>query len=230
MSVWPTNEESGWIGGGGWERLLDRTQLVSGVFLKVLRVLAFALRGALDGGRLYQHLALLAPARVVRVGEFEQFNGRAVFDYERDADAVGWVVRRNQDFAASKLGGEISHFKRDVRNLPDEIRDRRVRFETHPLHAEFTFLVADDKQFQVFQVGLPGLHFGSGNSDVMVSAHCLSLSVGIGTNSTLSLLRLKRDLVAGLLRHEVKCTSLVFWRKSDSEWITAHPEVTPKRV
>jgi hypothetical protein len=39
--------------------------------------------------------------------------------------------------------------------LPDEIRDCRVRHETHPLHAEFTFLVADDKEFQVFQVGLP---------------------------------------------------------------------------
>jgi hypothetical protein len=88
---------------------------------------------------LYQHLALLAAARVLGVGEFEQFDGRAVFDYERDADAVGWAVRRNQDFAASKLGGEISHFKRDVRNVPDEIRDglrplrnastpRRIRF------------------------------------------------------------------------------------------------------
>jgi hypothetical protein len=64
---------------------------------------------------------------MVGVGEFEQFDGRAVFDYERDADAVGWAVGRNQDFAASKLGGEISHFKRDVLNLPDEIRDRRVR-------------------------------------------------------------------------------------------------------
>ena len=52
---------------------------------------------------------------MVGVGEFEQFDGRAVFDYERDADAVGWAVGRNQDFAASKLGGEISHFKRDVR-------------------------------------------------------------------------------------------------------------------
>ena len=50
---------------------------------------------------------------MVGVGEFEQFDGRAVFDYERDADAVGWAVRRNQDFAASKLGGEISHFKRE---------------------------------------------------------------------------------------------------------------------
>ena len=38
---------------------------------------------------------------MVGVGEFEQFDGRAVFDYERDADAVGWAVRRNQDFAAS---------------------------------------------------------------------------------------------------------------------------------
>jgi hypothetical protein len=123
--------------------------------------------------------APLAAARMVGVGEFEQFDGRAVFDYERDADAVGWAVRRNQDFAAGKLGGEISHFKRDVRNLPDEIRDRGVRFETHPLHTEFAFLVADDKDFQVFQVGLARLRFGSGNSDVMIPAHCFSLSVGL---------------------------------------------------
>src|ERR1700691_1229701 len=41
-------------------------------------------------------------ARMVGVGEFEQFDGRAVFDYECDADAVGWAVGRNQDFAASK--------------------------------------------------------------------------------------------------------------------------------
>jgi hypothetical protein len=121
--------------------------------------------------------ALLAAARMVGAGELEQFDGRAVFDYERDADSVGWAVGRNQDFAASKLGGEISHFKRDVRNLPDEIRDRRVRFETHPLHAKFAFLVADDKEFQVFQVGLARLRFSSGNSDVMVPAHCFSLSV-----------------------------------------------------
>ena len=58
---------------------------------------------------------------MVGVGEFEQFDGRAVFDYERDADAFGWAVGRNQDFAASKFGGEISHFQCDVRNLPDEI-------------------------------------------------------------------------------------------------------------
>jgi hypothetical protein len=113
---------------------------------------------------------------MVGVGEFEQFDGRAVFDYERDADAVGWAIRRNQDFAAGKLGGEISHFKSDVRNLPDEIRDRRVRFEAHPLHAKFTFLVADDKEFQVFHVGLAWLRFSSGNSDVMVPAHGFSLS------------------------------------------------------
>src|ERR1700722_10603182 len=109
---------------------------------------------------------------MVGVGEFEQFDWRAVFDYERDADAGGWAVGRNQDFAASKLGGEISHFKRDVRNLPDQIRDRRVRFEAHPLHAKFAFLVADDKEFQVFQAGLARLRFSSGNSDVVVPAHC----------------------------------------------------------
>jgi hypothetical protein len=61
--------------------------------------------------------------------------------------------------------------------VPDEIRDGCVRFETHPLHAEFAFLVANDKDFQVFQVGLPRLGFGGGNSDVMVPAHGFSLSV-----------------------------------------------------
>src|ERR1700722_15104804 len=52
------------------------------------RLLAFALRDALDGG-CFQHLALLAATRMVGVGEFEQFDGCAVFDDERDADAVG---------------------------------------------------------------------------------------------------------------------------------------------
>jgi hypothetical protein len=175
----------------------------------VSQVLVFALRGALDGGRLYQHLALLAAGWVVGVGEFEQFDRRAVFDYERDADAVGWAVRWDQDFAASKLGGEIRHFKRDVRNVPDEIGDRCVGFETHPLHAEFTFLVADDKDFQVFQVGLPGPCFGGGDSDVMVPAHYLSLSVELAR-----ILRYRYrvgncGLVAGRLRHAVNCTSLV---------------------
>ena len=41
---------------------------------------------------------------MVGAGEFEQFDGRAVFGYERDADAIGAAIRRNQDFAASKVG------------------------------------------------------------------------------------------------------------------------------
>ena len=65
---------------------------------------------------------------MVGVGEFEQFDGCAVFDYERDADAVGWAVGRNQDFAASKLGGEIGHFKRDVTELAG-----RDQGSLHPL-------------------------------------------------------------------------------------------------
>ena len=167
---------------------------------------------------------LLAAARMVGVGEFEQFDGRAVFDYERDADAVGWAVGRNQDFAASKLGGEISHFKRDVRNLPDEIRDRRVRFETHPLHAKFAFLVAHDKEFQVFQVGLAGLRFSSGNSDVMVPAHGFSRSVELA-NSTLSLPRLKprpRDRTFEARSQIVLHWS---WHKADSECMTGNREI-----
>ena len=124
-----------------------------------------------------QNLASLAAGGMVGVGEFEQFDGRAVFDDEGDADAVGGAVGRNQDLAAGKLGGEIVHLKGDVGNLADEIGDRRVRFETHPLHAKFAFVVADDKDTQVFQVGFARLGFGGGNSDVMVAAHGFSLSV-----------------------------------------------------
>jgi hypothetical protein len=82
----------------------------------------------------------VAAGRMVGVGEFEQFNGRAIFDYESDADAVGWAVGRNQDFAPSKLGGEISHFKRDVRNLPDEIRGppRPLRNASTPRQIRFS--------------------------------------------------------------------------------------------
>ena len=99
-------------------------------------------------------------------------SGRAVFDDERDADPLRWAVPRNQDFAEGKLGGEVGHFKRDVRHSPDEIGDLRIRFEAHPFHPEFAFLVTDDENFQVFQMGLPSLGFGSGNPDVVIPAHC----------------------------------------------------------
>jgi hypothetical protein len=157
---------------------------------------------------------------MVGVGKFEQFDGRAVFDYERDADAVGWAVGRNQDFAASKLRGEISHFKRDMRNLTNEIRDRRVRFETHPLHAKFTFLVADDKDFQVFQVGLAKLRFSSGNPDVMVPAHCFSLSVELAQILRRRYRVCNRALVTGLLRHESQVVRHPSWRNAESECMT----------
>ncbi len=106
------------------------------------------------------------------VGKFEQFDGRTVFDNECDTDTVGWAVRRNQDFAPSKLGREVGHFERDVRHSPDKIGNRRICLEAHPFHAKFAFLVTDDEDFQVFQVGLPGLRFVSGNPDVVITAHC----------------------------------------------------------
>ena len=38
--------------------------------------------------------------------------------------------------------------------------------------AILALLVADDKKFQAFQVGLPRLRFGSRNPDVVIPAHC----------------------------------------------------------
>ena len=136
---------------------------------------------------------------MVGVGKFEQFDGRAVFDDERDADAGGGAVGRNQNFAASQLGSEIRHFKRDVGNLPDEVRNRRVRFKTHPLHAKFAFVVADDKEFQVLQVGLARPGFRRGNSDVMVLAHGFSLSVELARILRCRYRVWNRDVVTGLM-------------------------------
>ena len=62
--------------------------------------------------------------------------------------------------------------KRDVRHSPDEIGNRRIRFEAHPFHATFAFLVTDDKEFQVLQMSLARLRFVSGDPNVVISAHC----------------------------------------------------------
>jgi hypothetical protein len=79
-------------------------------------------------------------------------------------------ARRSQDFAASKLGGKVGHFKRDVRDSPDKVGNRRVCLEAHPFRAEFAVLVTHDKEFQIFQVSFPRLRFGSENPDVVIGA------------------------------------------------------------
>ena len=83
-------------------------------------------------------------------------DGHAVFDYERDADAVRWSVRRNQDFAASKLGGEISDCKREMRNFPDEIRNRRVRLGRIHSTPNSLFSWLTTKSFRCFKWVSPG--------------------------------------------------------------------------
>jgi len=72
------------------------------------------------------------------VGEFEQFDGRAVFDDKRDADAVGWAVGRIRirGQQARRLDPPLQTRRAE---LADEIRDCGVRFETHPLHANSLF-------------------------------------------------------------------------------------------
>jgi len=120
-----------------------------------VRVLTFALRRALDGGDLYQQLCWQRPGWLGSVNSSSSM-GAPFSTMNATRTPSDGLYRRNQDFAASKLKGEISHFKRDVRNLPDEIRDRGVRFETHPLHTEFAFLVADDKSFGCFKWVSPG--------------------------------------------------------------------------
>lgn len=61
------------------------------------------------------------------VGKFKKFDGRAVLDDNGDADAVGWAGRGNQDFAASKLGGKVSHFKQTGAATSTEISVRPRR-------------------------------------------------------------------------------------------------------
>jgi hypothetical protein len=97
-----------------------------------------------------------AAGSVVGVGEFEQFDGRAVFDNEHDADAVRRAVRRNQNFAANKLERDISHFKRDAWNMPDKIGDLRAgskRIHSTP-NSLFSWLTT--KTFKCFKWVSPG--------------------------------------------------------------------------
>jgi hypothetical protein len=79
---------------------------------------------------LYQHLDLLAAARVIGIGEFEQFSGTAA--------------------SASKR----------IHSTPNSL---------------FSWLTT--KTFRCFKWVSLGFASGSGNSDVMVPAHCFLLSV-----------------------------------------------------
>jgi hypothetical protein len=129
---------------------------------------------------------------------------------------------------ASKLRGQIIHFKRDGGNSADEIRNRRVRFETHPLHAKFAFLVDDDKELQVFQVGLARPRFSRGNSDVMAPAHCFSLSEEL--NSTLSLPGLKLRPRDWTFEARSRFALHWYWERADSRCMAADRKVTVKAV
>ena len=82
---------------------------------------------------------------MVWVGELHQLNGRAVFDDERDAHAVRWAIRRNQNFPTHQLSRKVTHLKRNVWHLPDQLGNRRVRFEPHPFNAELAVFVSNKK-------------------------------------------------------------------------------------
>lgn len=82
---------------------------------------------------------------MVGVGELKQLNGCAVFDDERDAHAVGWAVRRNQNFPAYQLGRKVTHLKSNMWYLPDQLGNRCVRFEPHPFDAILAVFVSNNK-------------------------------------------------------------------------------------
>jgi hypothetical protein len=72
------------------------------------------------------------------VGEFEQFDRRAILDDERDADTVGWAVRLNQDFAAGQLGGEVGQTRRAPLSGRDREPPRPLRSASIPRRIRFS--------------------------------------------------------------------------------------------
>ena len=109
---------------------------------------AYSHKWSYNGANGSEHLnsnRVLTPIRMVRVGELKQLNGCAVFDDERDAHAVGWAVRRNQNFPAYQLGRKVTHLKSYMWYLPDQLRNSCVRFEPHPFHAILAVFVSDNK-------------------------------------------------------------------------------------
>ena len=114
---------------------------------------------------------VLPPIRMVGVGELQQLNGCAVFDDERDAHAIGWAVRRNQNFSASQFGCKVTHLKSNMWHLPDQLGNRCVRFEPHPFHAILAVFVSDNKDLQALDVALSRPWLAGRNSNVVISTH-----------------------------------------------------------
>jgi len=82
---------------------------------------------------------------MVGVSEFHQLNGCAVFDDECDAHPIGRAVGRNQNLSAYQFGRKVIHLKSNMWHLPDQLGNRRVRFEPHPFHAILAVFVSDNK-------------------------------------------------------------------------------------
>ena len=86
-----------------------------------------------------------APIWMVGVGELKQFNGGAVVDDERDAHALGWAVRRNQNFPANQLECKVTYLKSNMWHLPEQLGNRCVHFEPHPFHAILAVFMPDNE-------------------------------------------------------------------------------------
>ena len=67
------------------------------------------------------------------------------------------------------FSGEIVHFEGDMRNSTHKFRDRRFRFEAHPLDSVGARFISRHERRIVLDQAFTFSMLGSGNSDVMVS-------------------------------------------------------------
>jgi len=74
----------------------------------------------------------------------------------------------NKYLFSGDFSGEIVHFAGDMRDSTHQFRDRRFRFEAHPLDSVGARFISRHESRVVLDQAFTFPTFASGNSDVMV--------------------------------------------------------------
>ena len=64
---------------------------------------------------------------------------------------------------------QVIHFESNMRDGPDELVNRTVRLEPHPLDSVRTGTETDHKEAELLEMRFAGTNDGSGNPDVVVT-------------------------------------------------------------
>jgi len=100
--------------------------------------------------------------------ELQELHRRAIAYDKGHEHAFRWAVRFDEDLVPGEGGLQIINLEGNVRNPLHELRERAVRFVSHPLDAAGVALVIGAEELVVFEVCLARPRRISRDSNVMV--------------------------------------------------------------